>query len=237
MRLVVVDDNDLWRASLVAALTSRGFSVLADVDDGPNLQVALRELQDTEIDVAILDLRLPPTWSDEGISLARALRKAHPKLGVLLLSGYEQDVQLHYASRALDNLAGPGGMGYLFKDRTDRASLASAVHRVANGDLVVDSLFAQEAAEQYRKHEEIAGEFTQREIDVLELLVQGNSNREIAATLHLSVPVIERHLTSIFRQIAPEAEHDGFTRPSSGRRENRRVLAVLEWLRRTGRLS
>lgn len=237
MRLVVVDDNDLWRASLVDALQSRGFTVLAEAADGIDLQGALNKFDDTTIDVAILDLRLPPTWSDEGISLARRLRKSHPDTGVLLLSGYEQDVQLHYASRALDDLAGAGGLGYLFKDRTDRNGLASAVQRIAKGDLVVDALFAQEAAEQYRKKNEVVDEFTQREVDILEMLVQGNTNREIAAGLHLSVPVIERHLTNIFRQIGSDTiDSETLDQPSGGRRENRRVLAVLEWLRRTGRL-
>jgi DNA-binding NarL/FixJ family response regulator len=234
MRVVVVDDNDVWRPSLVSALTSRGMTVVAEAADGDELLDRLTQLA-TPLDVAVLDLRLPPTWSDEGIHLARELRGRFGELGVIILSGYEQDVQLHYATQALADLDGYGGMGYLFKDRVSRRSLKEAVQRVAAGRVVVDPLFSQQAAEQYRDGRDPTGEFTEREIDVLELLVQGLTNKEIADTLFVSVAVIERHLTNIFRQILPSGA-DGAVQ-GDARRENRRVLTVLEWLRRTGRLS
>jgi DNA-binding NarL/FixJ family response regulator len=230
-----VDDNDVWRPSLVAALTSRGMTVVADTADGHDLLAALPTLGDEPVDVAVLDLRLPPTWSDEGIHLARELRRRYRELGVIILSGYEHDVQLHYATQALDHLDGTGGMGYLFKDRTSRSSLKEAVQRVAAGRIVVDPLFSQQAVEEYRDQRSATRDFTDREVEVLDLLVQGLTNKEIAENLHLSIPVIERHLTKIFRQILPSGP-DGQVEGDS-RRENRRVLTVLEWLRRTGRLT
>jgi DNA-binding NarL/FixJ family response regulator len=126
-------------------------------------------------------------------------------------------------------------MGYLFKDRTNRDSLKDAVNRVAAGRIVVDSMFSQEATEEYRARYARSSDFSEREIDVLNLLVRGLTNKEIGETLHLSIPVIERHLTKIFRVLLPD---NAEVEPSGARRrENRRVLTVLEWLRRTGRLS
>lgn len=235
MRVVVVDDNDVWRPSLVAALNSRGMTVVADTSDGDELLDLLPALGDEPINVAVLDLRLPPTWSDEGIHLARELRRRFGKLGVIILSGYEHDVQLHYATQALSKLGGSGGMGYLFKDRTSRSTLKEAVQRVADGRIVVDPLFAQQAAEEYRAQHSTTNGFSNREVEVLDLLVQGLTNKEIGDKLYLSTAVIERHLTRIFRQVLP-AGADGEVQ-GDPRRENRRVLTVLEWLRRTGRLS
>lgn len=233
MRVVVVDDNDLWRSSLVSALTSRGITVVSEFADGDELQDGLPALAAAPVDVAVLDLRLPPTWSDEGIHLGHTLRSHFHSIGVIILSGYEQDVQLQYATRALDGLAGSGGVGYLFKDRTTRTALKDAVHRVAAGRVVVDPLFAQQAADEYhQKNARIAG-FSEREVEILNLLVQGLSNKEIADTLYLSIAAIERHLTKIFRMLeVGAADVDGHGQ----RKENRRVLTVLEWLRRTGRI-
>ncbi len=234
MRIVVVDDNDIWRSSLVATLNTREMSVVADTSDGEELLDQLPTIGDA-INVAVLDLRLPPTRSDEGIHLARKLRSRLGELGVIILSGYEYDVQLHYATQALSNLTGSGGMGYLFKDRTSRSSIREAVRRVAAGRIVVDPLFSRQAAEEYRDQHAGAMDFSDREVEVLELLVQGLTNKEIASNLYLSIAVIERHLTKIFRQLLP-AGVDGEVQGDS-RRENRRVLTVLEWLRRTGRLT
>lgn len=235
MRIVVVDDNDVWRPSLVAALTSRGMSVVAETSDGEQLLTLLPTIGHEPIEVAVLDLRLPPTFSDEGIHLAHELRRRYGDLGVIILSGYEHDVQLHYATQALSNLGGSGGMGYLFKDRTSRSSLKEAVERVAAGRVVVDPLFSEHAAHEYRSRHSAATDFSDREVEVLELLARGLTNKEIADNLYLSVPVVERHLTKIFRQLLP-AGADSEVQGDS-RRENRRVLTVLEWLRRTGRLT
>lgn len=234
MRVVVVDDNDMWRTSLVAALNSGRTTVVAESSSGEELLKVLSTIGDEHIDVAVLDLRLPPTLSDEGVHLARELRQRLGELGVIIISGYEQDVQLHYATQALSNLGGSGGIGYLFKDRTSRSSLREAVQRVAAGRVVVDPLFSQQATEEYRDQRSAAIDFNDREVEVLNLLVQGLTNREIADKLYLSIAVIERHLTKIFRQLVPAGvanEVQGDTR-----RENRRVLTVLEWLRRTGKL-
>jgi DNA-binding NarL/FixJ family response regulator len=235
VRVVVVDDNDVWRPSLVAALTSRGMTVIADTSDGDELLWLLPTLDGEPVDVAVLDLRLPPTWSDEGIRLARELRQRYRELGVIILSGYEHDLQLHYATQALSNLGGSGGMGYLFKDRINRDSLQKAVQRVAVGRIVVDPLLSQHATAEYRDQHSATTDFSDREIEVLDHLVQGLTNREIADKLYLSIAVVERHLTKIFRQLLP-AETDADVQGDS-RRENRRVLTVLEWLRRTGRLT
>jgi DNA-binding NarL/FixJ family response regulator len=230
VRVVLVDDNELWRGSLFSALSSRGIEVAAEADNGDDL---LERFADAgPIDVAVLDLRLPPTWSDEGILLGRRLRTLQPEIGVIILSGYEQDVQLHYATRALEDLGGHGGMGYLFKDRVNRAALKEAVQRVAAGRIVVDPLFSQQAADEWRRKNESTDEFTPREVEVLNLLAQGLSNREIAEKLFISLPVVERHLTRIFRQLHPDNEE-----AVGPRKDNRRVLTVLEWLRRTGRLA
>ncbi|HET9257054.1 MAG TPA: response regulator transcription factor [Pseudonocardiaceae bacterium] len=235
MRVVVVDDNDVWRPSLVAALASGGITVVAETSDGMELLMLLPSLGPEPIDIAVLDLRLPPTWSDEGIQLARELRRRYQELGVIILSGYERDVQLHHATQALSHLGGHGGMGYLFKDRTSRSSLRSAIHRVATGRLVVDPLFSQQATAEYRDQHSATKDFSDREVEVLDLLVQGLTNKEIADTLYLSIPAVERHLTKIFRQLLP-AEISGESSVDT-RRENRRVLTVLEWLRRTGHLT
>lgn len=231
MRVALVDDNELWRGSLVTALNSRGIEVAADASDGDELLHQLDRIG--PIDVAVLDLRLPPTWSDEGIALGRTLRAKLGDIGIIVLSGYEADVQLHYATRALDDFGGSGGAGYLFKDRVNRTTLKEAVQRVAAGGIVVDQIFAQQAADEWRRKNESQADFTPRELEVLDLLAQGRSNKEIAETLFISLPVVERHLTRIFRRMLPDSA-DGEGEP---RRDNRRVLAVLEWLRRTGRLT
>jgi FixJ family two-component response regulator len=126
---------------------------------------------------------------------------------------------LDYATRALGDLGGSGGVGYLFKDRTSRDSLKEAVLRVAAGRVVVDPIFSQQAAQEYRDRHSGAQNFSDREVEVLDLLVRGLTNKEIAETMHL--------LPS-----ETDAEAHG-----AARRDNRRVLTVLEWLRRTGRLN
>ncbi|MEJ1939259.1 response regulator, partial [Nostoc sp. NIES-2111] len=117
MRVLLVDDNELWRASLVRALGDRGATVAVEAGSPQELDARLGGIELADIDVAVLDLRLPPTWSDEGIHLARRLRHAAPAIAIIILSGYEQDVQLYYATRALEDLEAGGGIGYLTKDR------------------------------------------------------------------------------------------------------------------------
>ncbi len=235
MRIVVVDDNDVWRPSLVAALTSCETTVVAEASDGLGLLTLLPALADEPIDIAVLDLRLPPTWSDEGIRLARELRRRYDELGVIILSGYERDMQAHYATQAMSNLGGRGGVGYLFKDRVSRSILQYSLRRVAAGRVVVDPLLSEHVAAEFRNRHPTTTAFSEREVEVLDLLVQGLTNKEIADKLHVSIPVIERHLTRIFRQLLPPDAKSEI--PGDARRENRRVLTVLEWLRRTGHLT
>lgn len=241
MRVLVVDDNELWRSSLVKALEDRGVTVVAEAAGEQELHARLlrANCSTNDVDVAVLDLRLPPTWSDEGVHLARRLRATASNLGIIILSGYEQDVQLYYATRALSDLEGDGGVGYLTKDRVTRVSLIESMERVADGRIVVDPIFSREAVNRYQDHHQRDAGFSAREVEVLDLLVQGATNREIGQKLHLSEPVVERHMTQIFQKIVPsDADREACpsqSRPS--RRENRRVLAVLEWLRRSGRMN
>jgi DNA-binding NarL/FixJ family response regulator len=157
------------------------------------------------------------------------------ELGVIILSGYEHDVQLHYATQLRD-LGGSGGVGYLFKDRTSRSGLKEAVQRVAAGGVVVDPLFSQEAADEYRSRHADMKDFSDREVEVLDLLVQGLTNKEIADKLYLSIAVIERHLTKIFKHLATSETGAELYGSGDSRRENRRVLTVLEALWRLLRL-
>lgn len=232
MRVIVVDDNAVWRASLVTALESRGISVVAESADGSALLEHFDKTDYKPVDVAILDLRLPPTWSDEGIHLANALRTRIDGVGIVILSGYEHDVQLHYATRAFDSLGDGGGIGYLFKDHTSRSGLRDSVHRVASGRVVVDPIPAEPAVAEYRSRlVEAAG--VDREAEVLTLLLRGMVESEIANALSADLSAIERELTTITRRLlgATAAQSNGL------RLDGMRAVAILELLRQSGRLS
>jgi DNA-binding NarL/FixJ family response regulator len=232
VRVVVVDDNEMMRDSLESALRSRGFDVVVSASTGDELLARMTDVPD----VAVLDLHLPPTHTDEGLRIAAELRRRTPDLGVLIVSGYERELRLHFAAEALGGIGGTGGSGYLFKDRLTRDSLRDAIYKVARGGVVVDPDIAAEAVEEYRRRESMAGEFSAAEMDVLDRLAKGMTTREICGELLMASATVERHITRIFKKmdIATDATGAGGTEI---RRENRRVLAVLEWLRRTGRLA
>jgi DNA-binding NarL/FixJ family response regulator len=216
MRVVVCDDSALFRRGLALLLADVGVEVVDQVRDAAQLQAALpTSLPDT----VILDIRMPPTFSDEGLTAAAELRRDYPDLGILVLSTYAETM---YAIRLLE--IGPG-VGYLLKDRVDDATtLRDAIERVACGGTVVDPdivsrLFVR------RREQNVLDRLTERERRVLALMAEGRSNTAIARTLHLGEKTVESHITAVLSKLDLEATTEN----------NRRVLAVLSWMRATGR--
>ncbi|MER7573072.1 LuxR C-terminal-related transcriptional regulator [Streptomyces sp. NPDC052415] len=214
MRVVLAEDLFLLRDGLVRLLQAHGFEIAAAVESGPELQRALAEL---EPDVAVVDVRLPPTHTDEGLQCALEARRARPGLPVLVLS---QHVEQLYARELLAD--GDGGVGYLLKDRVfDAEQFTDAVRRVAAGGTAMDpqviqQLLARRAAEDRRPLDRL----TPREREVLELMAQGRSNAAIAAQLVVTERAIAKHTSNIFAKLDLEVSDD----------DNRRVLAVLAYL-------
>ncbi|MCX5015583.1 response regulator transcription factor [Streptomyces sp. NBC_00555] len=214
MRVVLAEDLFLLRDGLERTLREHGFDIVASVDNGPSL---LRALLEEEPDVAVVDVRLPPTLTDEGLQAALEARRRRPGLPVLVLSQYVDQL---YANELL--AGDDGGVGYLLKDRvTDTGQFVDAVRRVAAGGTVLD----QQVISRLLSRGDARGttaSLTARERDVLELMAEGRSNAAIALTLHFSESAVAKHTASIFAKlrIAPCAE------------DNRRVLAVLAYLRR-----
>jgi DNA-binding NarL/FixJ family response regulator len=212
MRVVVADDSVLLREGLVRLLTEVGCDVVASVEDAPRLIDAVVQHRP---DVAVVDIRMPPTMTDDGLRAAVALRHRHPNLGVLLLSAY---IELSYADALLSD--GRGGVGYLLKDRvTSLARLAEALKTISDGGTVLDpEVVAQLLVA--RRSDPLAA-LTPREREVLALMAEGRSNSAIAASLVVSSGAVEKHVSNIFTKIdLPDVGAD-----------NRRVLAVLAWLK------
>ncbi|MFE6337455.1 LuxR C-terminal-related transcriptional regulator [Streptomyces sp. NPDC057798] len=214
MRVVLAEDLFLLRDGLVRLLQAHGFEIAAAVESGPELERALAEL---EPDVAVVDVRLPPTHTDEGLQCALGARRARPGLPVLVLS---QHVEQLYARELLAD--GDGGVGYLLKDRVfDAEQFTDAVRRVAAGGTAMDpqviqQLLARRVAEDRRPLDRL----TPREREVLELMAQGRSNAAIAAQLVVTERAIAKHTSNIFAKLDLEVSDD----------DNRRVLAVLAYL-------
>ncbi|KAA2259499.1 response regulator transcription factor [Solihabitans fulvus] len=214
MRVVLAEDLFLLRDGLLRTLREHGFDVVASVDNGPSL---LRALLDERPDVAVVDVRLPPTFSDEGLQAAVAARRSRPGLPILVLS---QHVDQLYANELLAD--GDGGIGYLLKDRvTNTEQFVDAVRRVAAGGTVLDPQVIAKLVSRSDARGMI-GELTQRERDVLELMAEGRSNAAVATTLHISESAVAKHTASIFAKLRIAPSND----------DNRRVLAVLAYLRR-----
>nr|WP_221462426.1 response regulator transcription factor [Streptomyces olivoverticillatus] len=204
----------MLRDGLIRTLEEHGCEVVAAVDNGPAL---LRALLDEEPDVAVVDVRLPPTFTDEGLQAALEARRKRPGLPVLVLSQYVEQL---YANELL--ATGDGAVGYLLKDRvTDTAQFVDAVRRVAAGGTVMDPQVIARLLSRGEARGTV-GSLTARERDVLELMAEGRSNAAVAATLHFSESAVAKHTASIFAKlgIAPSAD------------DNRRVLAVLAYLKR-----
>jgi DNA-binding NarL/FixJ family response regulator len=213
MRVVIAEDAALLREGLIRLLADRGHEVCAAVADGEALRAAVAEQRP---DVAVVDIRMPPTHTDEGVRAALELRRDHPATGVLILSQY---IETRYAARLLEG--GAAGVGYLLKDRVaDVAEFADAIARVAAGGTALDPEVVGQLLRASRKAEGLAA-LTPRERDVLAQMAEGRSNAGIAAGLHVSAGSVEKHVASIFGKLGlPPAEGD-----------NRRVLAVLRYLR------
>ena len=211
MRVVVADDSVLLREGLVRLLREAGCEVVAAVEDAPTFLAAVTEHRP---DVAVVDVRMPPTMTDDGLRAAVSARTAQPRLGVLMLSAY---IELSYADALLAD--GRGGVGYLLKDRvTSLDTLVEALRSISTGGTVLDpEVVAQLLVA--RRADPLAA-LSRRERDVLGLMAEGRSNAAIAERLVVSAGAVEKHISNIFTKIdLPDAGAD-----------NRRVLAVLAWL-------
>lgn len=212
MRVMICDDSALFRAGLALLLNVVGVQV--------NGQAALpadieRQVAAAEPDAVILDIRMPPTFTDEGLAAAARLRANHPRLGVLVLSTYAETA---YAVRLLE--AGPG-VGYLLKDRVDdAAAVRNAVERVARGETVVDPEVVTKALAR-RRETDVLDQLTGRERNVLAEMAEGRSNAAIARRLGMAEKTVECHIAALFAKLHLEPAAD----------DNRRVLAVLTWMR------
>ena len=212
LRVVVADDSVLLREGLLRVLAEAGHEVVGAYGDAETLLTAVEELRP---DVAVLDVRMPPTFRDEGVRAAIRLRSLLPGTGILLLSQY---VEVAYAQELLG--AGAGGVGYLLKDRVaSLAELDDALARIADGGTVLDpEVVAQLIG---RRHDPLAS-LTPREREVLQLMAEGRTNAAIGAELFIGVGAVEKNVTSIFGKLGLE---------DSGS-DHRRVLAVLAYLQR-----
>jgi DNA-binding NarL/FixJ family response regulator len=213
VRIAIAEDAVMMREGLVRLLADRGHEVVAAVGDADALRAAVDEHQP---DVVIVDIRMPPTHTDEGLRAALRLRRDHPAVGVLVFSQY---VETRYASQLLaDN---PTGVGYLLKDRVaDVADFAAAVTRVGAGGTALDPEVVSQLLRASRQHDALAA-LTPREREVLALMAEGRSNAGISEALVITEGVVEKHVASIFAKLGlPATEGD-----------NRRVLAVLRYLR------
>ncbi|GAA1257599.1 response regulator transcription factor [Sphaerisporangium rubeum] len=215
MRVVIAEDLFLLRDGLVNLLTAHGFEIVAAVESGPEL---LKALLVERPEVAVVDVRLPPTFTDEGLQAALAARRKIPGLPVLVLS---QHVEQLYARELLAD--GTGGVGYLLKDRVFNAGqFVDAVRRVAGGGTAMDpDVIARLLASNAR--DEPLGRLTSREREVLGLMAEGRSNAAIAQRLFLSESAVAKHTAAIFTKLDLAVSDD----------DNRRVLAVLTYLNGT----
>jgi DNA-binding NarL/FixJ family response regulator len=212
-RVVVADDSVLLREGVVRLLEEQGFEVVGQAGDADEL---MRKVAAHEPDVAVVDIRMPPTNTDDGLRAAREIGRRHPDTGVLVLSQYVDQ------SYALDLVAGAtGGVGYLVKDRVaDVGRFADAVRRVAEGGSALDPQVLSRLVGR-RRHGDPLAVLTAREREVLELVAEGRSNHAIAGQLVITERAVEKHVTRIFAKLELE--------PAPG--DHRRVLAVLTYLR------
>ncbi|MEU1309222.1 response regulator transcription factor [Streptomyces cinnamoneus] len=209
MRVTVTEDSVLLREGLVRLLAEEGFTVAGRSEDADDL---LRLVDEVRPDVALIDIRLPPTHTDEGVRAACAIRERHPGTGVLLLSQY---VETGSAVRVMSR--DPRGFGYLLKDRiADVYELSDAVKRVGAGESVIDPEVVARLLRR-RRAESTLEQLTQRERDVLALMAEGRSNEAIAQRLVVGGKTVETHVRNIFTKLGLE--------PSLT--DHRRVLAVL----------
>ena len=217
MRVVIAEDQALLREGIVALLREKGIDVVAQAEDVPGLH---RILAGHKPDLAICDVRLPPTFTDEGIRAALEARKTYPGLGVLILSAYVEPV---YTAELLDS-GGEGGVGYLLKERVgDVKAFVAAIEQVARGGTALD----REVVSELVRRRDPGGEdgalssLTPREKEVLSLMAEGKTNTAVARALVVTPGAVEKHISNIFSKLdLPTTDED-----------HRRVLAVLTYLR------
>jgi DNA-binding NarL/FixJ family response regulator len=213
MRVVVADDVMLTREGIVRLLEDAGVDVVAEAEDAEGL---LRHVRLKRPDAAIVDIRMPPTHTDEGLAATERIRTEFPEVGVLVLSQY---VEPSYAMRLLEEHA--ERVGYLLKQRVfDAAILVDALRRIAEGESVIDPTIVSRLLGRRRKEDRLT-ELTEREREVLALVAEGLSNRAIAGRLFVTQRTVESHVKQIFLKLNLEVN------PES----HRRVLAVLAYLR------
>jgi DNA-binding NarL/FixJ family response regulator len=213
MRAVVADDVMLTREGIVHVLEEEGVEVVAQAADADDLLSQVRLLKP---DVAIIDIKMPPTHTDEGLVAAQRVRADHPDVGVLVLSQY---LEPNYAMRLLEEH--PEKVGYLLKERLFHgAVLVDAVVRIHDGETVIDPTIVASLFDRRRRHDPLA-RLSGREREVLSLVAEGLSNRAIAAKLFVTERTVEAHVTQIFLKLGLHGDPDS----------HRRVLAVLAFLR------
>jgi DNA-binding NarL/FixJ family response regulator len=219
MRVVIVEDNALLREGVVALLRERGIDVVAQAEDGPGL---LRIVAGHKPDLAIVDVRLAPSFTDEGLRAAIEARRRYPGLAVLILSQYVEPV---YTAELLAE--GEGGVGYLLKERVgDVRAFVDALERVAGGGTALDREVVAQLVESRRGggNGGALDTLTPREREVLELMAEGRTNAAIARKMVVRPGAVEKHISSIFSKLDLPASDD----------DHRRVLAVLTFLQAGG---
>jgi DNA-binding NarL/FixJ family response regulator len=216
MRIGIAEDSALFREGLQLQLSRLGLEVVISARTGDELLTLAAQ---RPIDAAILDVRMPPSFTDEGLRTAEQLAASHPAVGILMLSAHDE---IAYATRLF--AAGTGRRGYLLKDRVDNAAaLRDALERVCRGEWVVDdTLIGRLLGRQ--QHMSRLNDLTERERLVLQHMAEGRSNAGIATLMHLAEKTVESYVARIFTKLSLTGSQD----------TNRRVLAVLAWLRSSG---
>jgi len=212
LRLVIADDSVLLREGMAELLSSRGFDIVAQAGDGDEL---LRKIAGHKPDVALVDIRMPPTGTDEGLRAAEQIAAHHPGVGVLVLSDY---LEPRYASRLLK--AGTPGRGYVLKESvTDVDAFADSIRRIAAGESVVDVAIVHRLLGR-PDHQSPLGDLSDREREILALMAEGRTNHGIAEQLVLSERTVESHVRRVLLKLGvPDTPDD-----------HKRILAVLAYL-------
>jgi serine/threonine-protein kinase len=214
MRVVIADDAPLIREGIAGLLSTRGIDVIGHAGDADALLALVRDLRP---DVAVVDIRMPPTHTDEGLRAAREIRSQHPDIAVLVLS---QHLEPNYALRLMQDE--PARVGYLMKERVGRVEqLVEALERLAAGECVIDRAVVDDLLARSRRVDPIE-ELTSREREIVALMAEGRSNQGICRALWLSPKTVETHIRGAFAKLGIRESPD----------DNRRVLAVLAYLKR-----